>query len=351
MSKIFVSYRRDDAGGYAHAICSQLVHDFSKDRVFMDVDTIEPGVDFVGVIEKAVGECDVLLALIGKGWAGVGNDGKSRLDDPGDFVRLEISTALARDIRVIPVLLGGMTMPSRETMPDPLKPLSRRNAIEISHTRFNYDIELLITVIRKVLDAAEARRKVQEERSRLREETNPAQQEAERRRLEAEAQRKAEEERFREERKRAEEEVKLKAEKEKYRKRAQQQAERRRFTNRDKRYFYAGGVLVIAILTAVIALSIRSPREAPVSLPISPTASQGDFDGALKDYDEAIRLKPDYADTYINRGLARKAKGDIDARGKMKKRRAASSKCPSFEAEFDSSIELNGAPVQSTGSQ
>ncbi len=86
MSKIFISYRRDDAGGYAHAVCSQLGQHFSKDRVFMDVDSIEPGVDFVGVIEKAVGECDVLLALIGKRWASVGEDGKSRLDDPQDFV-------------------------------------------------------------------------------------------------------------------------------------------------------------------------------------------------------------------------------------------------------------------------
>ena len=102
----------------------------------MDVDTVEPGVDFVDVIGKAVGECDVLLALIGKRWANVRKGAKSRLDDPNDFVRLEISTALTRDIRIIPVLVDGMTMPGPETMPAPLKPLSRRNAIEISHTRF-----------------------------------------------------------------------------------------------------------------------------------------------------------------------------------------------------------------------
>ncbi len=102
-------------------------------------------------------------------------------------------------------------MPSTETLPDPLKPLSRRNAIEISHSRFNYDIERLITAIQKVLDATEARRNAEEERSRLTEETKHAQQEPERRRLEAEARRKAEEERVREQqRKQAEEQAKRK---------------------------------------------------------------------------------------------------------------------------------------------
>src|SRR5262245_11800925 len=140
MSKIFISYRRDDSAAYAHAIYSQLVQHFSKDHVFMDVDTVEFGVDFVHAIEEAVGKCDVLVALIGKRWANVKNGSKSRLDDPNDFVRLEISPALARNIRVIPVLVDGMSMPSVDTLPHPLKPLSRRNAIEISNTRFNFDV-------------------------------------------------------------------------------------------------------------------------------------------------------------------------------------------------------------------
>ena len=112
MSKIFISYRRDDSAGYAQAIYSQLVQHFSKDRVFMDVDTIEPGVDFERVIEKAAGECDVLVAVIGKRWMGGGSVVRPRLENTKDYVRLEISTALARDIRVIPVLIDGMTMPS-----------------------------------------------------------------------------------------------------------------------------------------------------------------------------------------------------------------------------------------------
>jgi hypothetical protein len=155
MSKIFISYRREDSAGYAHAIHSQLVQHFSKDQVFMDVDTVEPGVDFVRAIEKAVGECDVLVALIGERWLGGEPGVASRLDNEKDYVRLEVSTALARDIRVIPVLVDGMTMPRAETLPDSLKPLSRRNAIEISNTRFNYDVEQLMTAVRKILDATE----------------------------------------------------------------------------------------------------------------------------------------------------------------------------------------------------
>src|SRR5262245_52513746 len=129
MSKIFISYRRDDSAGYAHAIYRELVQYFSKDRLFMDVDTLEPGADFVRVIETTVSECDVLLALIGKRWANVGSGTTSRFEDTEDFVRLEISAALARDIRVIPVLVDGMTMPTGETLPTSLKALSRRNAI------------------------------------------------------------------------------------------------------------------------------------------------------------------------------------------------------------------------------
>ena len=155
MSKIFISYRRDDSAGYAHAIHSQLVQHFSKDQVFMDVDTVEPGVDFVRVIEEAVGDCHVLLALIGSKWASRGRGAMSRLDDPKDFIRLEISTALARDIRVIPLLVDGMKMPSEETLPASLKPLTRRNAMEISHTRFDYDVERVVTAVRLALGVDE----------------------------------------------------------------------------------------------------------------------------------------------------------------------------------------------------
>ena len=242
MPNIFISYRREDSAGYAHAIYGRLVQRFSKDQVFMDVDTVEPGVDFVRVIEDAVGNCDVLLAMIGKRWTKVGSTARSRLDDPEDFVRLEITTALAREIRVIPVLVDGMTMPSGKGLPASLKALSRRNAIEISNTRFNFDVDRLITAVRKSLDEAEAKRKAEEDDRRpVEKERTRAQQDAERRRLEEDAERKAEEERLREqERHRSGEEVKRKAEEENRRRaeeernRAQRSPERHSLVFRDK---------------------------------------------------------------------------------------------------------------------
>src|SRR5215472_10771622 len=192
MSKVFISYRRDDSSGYAHAIHARLVQQFSQNQVFMDVDTLEPGVDFVHAIEKAVGECDVLVALIGKRWLGMEPNGRTRLDNEKDYVRLEVSTALARGIRVIPVLVDGMTMPSEDNLPSPLQPLTRRNAIEISNTRFNFDVERLITAVRKILDETEAKRKADKESQSFAEERNRAEQEAEQSHIEAEAQRKEE---------------------------------------------------------------------------------------------------------------------------------------------------------------
>ena len=218
MSKIFISYRRDDSAGYAHAVYSQLVQHFSKDQLFMDVDTVEPGVDFVRVIEEAVGESDVLVALIGKRWVGGESGGtSSRLDKEKDYVRLEVSTALARDIRVIPVLVDGMTMPSENILPAPLQPLTRRNAIEISNTRFNFDVERLITAVRKILDEAEAQRKADEEnQKRIEEERISAQRKAEQWHTVTDMLRKTEAEGLHEqERQRLEEEARGKADDEK----------------------------------------------------------------------------------------------------------------------------------------
>jgi formylglycine-generating enzyme required for sulfatase activity len=174
MSKVFVSYRRDDSAGYAHAIYRELLQHFSKDRLFMDVDTVKPGADFVRVIEEAVGKCDVLVALIGKRWVVGEPMGTSRLDNEKDYVRLEVSTALARGIHVVPVLVDGMTMPSEDILPAPLQSLTRRNAIEISNTRFNFDVERVITAVRKILDETEAKRKADEEKKGRREQEIPS---------------------------------------------------------------------------------------------------------------------------------------------------------------------------------
>jgi glycine cleavage system H protein len=152
MSRIFISYRRDDSAGYAGRLYDRLSDRFGEDQIFMDIDTIEPGLDFVEVIEEAVGSCDALIALIGKQWLTITDaTGRRRLDNPEDFVRLEIATALDRSIRVIPVLVRGATMPRSQDLPKALRKLARRNALEISDTRFHHDVNKLIEVLETVL--------------------------------------------------------------------------------------------------------------------------------------------------------------------------------------------------------
>jgi len=114
----------------------------------MDVDTIQPGENFVDAIENAVSSCDVLIALIGAEWLTIPDDeGNRRLDNPNDFVRVEISTALKRDIRVIPVLLSGTEMPNARDLPEDLQLLTKLNALEIRHGSFDPGIEKLESAI------------------------------------------------------------------------------------------------------------------------------------------------------------------------------------------------------------
>lgn len=150
-SGIFVSYRRDDSSGHAGRLFDNLAEHFGKDRIFMDIDTIEAGEDFVEVIEKAVSSCKILIAVIGRHWL----SDSIKLNNPNDFLRLEIATALRRDIRVIPVLVQRATMPSPDQLPEDLVKLSRRNAVELSDIRWQHDVEQLIGVLEKKLDTVE----------------------------------------------------------------------------------------------------------------------------------------------------------------------------------------------------
>src|SRR5688572_22383217 len=141
---IFISYRRGDTAGHAGRLFDRLSSDFGSDRVFMDVVGIEPGVDFHRAIEAAVGACDVLLVVIGKDFATcVDTAGRRRLEDENDFVVLEAATALQRDVRVVPVLVEGATLPSEQDLPDRLKPLLRRNAFELRDNRWDADVRAL----------------------------------------------------------------------------------------------------------------------------------------------------------------------------------------------------------------
>jgi len=146
--KIFISYRRSDTEGYAGRIFDRLGTKFGRENIFMDVDTIQPGENFVEAIEKAVSSCDVLIALIGDEWLTITDeDGNRRLDNPHDFVRVETSAALKRGIRVIPVLLSGTAMPKEQELPEALQPLTELNALEIRHGSFDPGIEKLESAI------------------------------------------------------------------------------------------------------------------------------------------------------------------------------------------------------------
>lgn len=154
--RIFISYRRIDSAGYAGRIFDRLSAHFGAEAVFMDVDTIEAGLDFVEVLQNAVLSCDVLVALIGRQWLNVTDEaGKRRLDNPEDFVHIEIVAALSRDIRVIPVLVDGAGMPRSTELPENLKPLARRNALQVDHQTFNADAYRLIAQLELALKAAE----------------------------------------------------------------------------------------------------------------------------------------------------------------------------------------------------
>ena len=133
----------------------RLADRFGEGQVFIDVDTIKPGVDFAEEIFRAVAACQVLLAIIGPAWLTRTDErGRRRLDDPDDIVRLEIEAALARGVRVIPILVEGAVMPCRDDLPESLAGLARRNALLIRHESFRYDAGRLVTAIEPILAPA-----------------------------------------------------------------------------------------------------------------------------------------------------------------------------------------------------
>jgi hypothetical protein len=152
---VFISYRRQDAPDLAGRLYDRLEERFGEDRVFMDVDSIEPGLDFSAVISRAVSSCAVLLVVIGDKWlTATDARGRRRLDNPDDYVRLELEAGLTRDVRVIPVLVEGVAMPGSRELPDSLSQLAGRNALEISHALFRRDAERLIAAVERIFAEA-----------------------------------------------------------------------------------------------------------------------------------------------------------------------------------------------------
>jgi len=125
-----------------------LIGAFGPDHVFMDVEDIGLGVDFVEAIDKSLGSCGALLVLIGPQWAGCTDAaGNRRLEDPMDFVRMEVAKALERGVRVIPVLVKGAKMPKPEGLPEALRPVVRRQALELRHERWSQDVDHLVSAL------------------------------------------------------------------------------------------------------------------------------------------------------------------------------------------------------------
>ena len=152
MAGIFINYRRDDSRGFAGRLSDQLRRRFGERAVFMDVDGMKPGLDFVQQLDAQVSQCDAVLAIIGANWFDARDDkGQRRLDNDHDYVRVELASALKRDIPVIPVLVDGATLPPEEALPDDLKSLVRRHAMELRYTRFNADTHALELALRNLL--------------------------------------------------------------------------------------------------------------------------------------------------------------------------------------------------------
>ncbi len=146
---IFLSYRRrGEASGFAGRLADRLVEHFGAAQVFRDIEDIESGVDFVSAIDEAVEACQALLVVIGPDWLTVQDaNGRRRLDDPRDFVRVEVESALRRNRRVIPVLVCGAGIPAEQDLPRSIAALARRQAHELSDKRWDYDVGELVKTL------------------------------------------------------------------------------------------------------------------------------------------------------------------------------------------------------------
>lgn len=152
--KIFISYRVKDTQAATGRLVDALKQYFDDDQIFMDIDKIEPGLDFTEVIPRYLDSSEVMLAIIGPDWMAYNKDKNTyRIHEPHDWVRVEIATALQRNIRVVPVLLEGASLPEEDQLPDDLKPLLRRQSYEISNKRWKFDSEQLVDFLKRIVGA------------------------------------------------------------------------------------------------------------------------------------------------------------------------------------------------------
>jgi len=150
--RVFVSYRRSDVGGYSGRLTDALSARLGVENVFQDVAAIGPGRDFQTEIDRSLAAADAVIAVIGPGWSSAATPtGGRRLFESDDFVRRELSSALAGQLRVVPVLVGGAAMPRAEDLPADLADLTRRQASVLRDESFHADIDRLLTTLRRDL--------------------------------------------------------------------------------------------------------------------------------------------------------------------------------------------------------
>jgi len=364
--KIFINYRRDDSMSTAGRLHDRLAQTFGRKNLFMDVDHVPAGVDFVDYLHKQVAACDVFLATIGPNWLDAKDDsGRRRFDNSDDFVAIEIAAALARNIRVIPVLVDGARTPKADKLPDSIKPLVRRNAVEVRNTHFGRDADALIERIREALSdkpvrvgrwraaagvvviallfvgwigllatgtpislpwAVQPDTREQAEKERL-----AATAEEEKAKAAAEADARAKAEQAEKERLAAtaeEEKAKAAAEAEAKRKseeaeRQRSEEERRKQAEAEARARYSAlvnqsytdisnGDYDKAIAAASEAMRLDPKDAIPVVNRGLAYSRKGDVERAIADYTEAIRLNPNYARAFNDRGFDYAKKGEND---------------------------------------
>ena len=323
--KIFINYRREDSIGTAGRLYDRLVQAFETNNLFMDVDQIPAGVDFVSYLSAQVAVCDVFLTIIGPNWLDLRDEsGGRRIDSPDDFVAIEIATALERNILVIPILIDGARMPKVNELPDALKPLARRQALELRHTQFGRDANALIAKVIASFGKSSFQLRVWQKAALvampmaaallvgwialysmggtsfwITETKNSATAPTDTKvvqpaALQAERERKAKAD--------AEAEAKRKAEETERQRQATLQAERERKAKADAE--------VEAIFNEAIRLN-PNYAQAYGSRGAAYRA-KGENDRAIADFNEAIRLNPNYAQAYGSRGAAYRAKGEND---------------------------------------
>lgn len=151
MAGIFISYRRDDSRHAAGRLGDDLAAEFGGERIFRDVESIAPGVDFEVALEQALASCAVMLVLIGPRWLDIRDDkGRRRLDQPGDWIRTEVAQALKRNVRLIPVLVEDTPLPSAESLPEDMQALVRRQTLPLSDARWRGDLLRLVETLARI---------------------------------------------------------------------------------------------------------------------------------------------------------------------------------------------------------